>query len=251
MKLIINGDDFGLTLGVSRGILKALKEGILTDTSAMANMPRFEESAKLAISEGINEMGVHLNITCGKPTIPVDRVTTLINKNGTFNKDNLNSLDKVDLHQIEEELRGQISRFQVTGLKINHFDGHHHFYLINSKVLEIVTMLAKEYNVPLRTIGDKDNEYVKNNNIKTPNYFSKSFYNENIKEEIFIEIINKYKDKDITLEIMSHPAVLDSELREITSYYEKREEELKILLSKKVRSYINKNNIELIKFSSL
>jgi len=38
-RLIINADDFGLSPGVSRGILRAYREGILTSTTFMVNFP--------------------------------------------------------------------------------------------------------------------------------------------------------------------------------------------------------------------
>ena len=41
--LIVNADDFGLTLGVNRAVIEAHTRGILTSTTVMANMPAFEE----------------------------------------------------------------------------------------------------------------------------------------------------------------------------------------------------------------
>ena len=37
-RVIINADDFGLSPGVSRGILRAFREGVLTSTTMLANM---------------------------------------------------------------------------------------------------------------------------------------------------------------------------------------------------------------------
>ena len=38
-KLIINADDYGRSPGVSRGILQAHREGIVTSTTVMINQP--------------------------------------------------------------------------------------------------------------------------------------------------------------------------------------------------------------------
>ncbi len=46
--LIVNADDYGLTPGVSRAILRAHAEGIVTSTSALALAPGFEPSAACA-----------------------------------------------------------------------------------------------------------------------------------------------------------------------------------------------------------
>ena len=43
--LIVNADDYGLTPGVSRAILRAHRDGIVTSTSALALAPGFAHSA--------------------------------------------------------------------------------------------------------------------------------------------------------------------------------------------------------------
>ena len=37
--LIVNGDDFGASRGINRGILEAHRSGILTSTSLLVNTP--------------------------------------------------------------------------------------------------------------------------------------------------------------------------------------------------------------------
>ena len=44
MKLIVNADDFGLTDGVTKGILGAMNHGIVTSTTMMVNTPGTEKS---------------------------------------------------------------------------------------------------------------------------------------------------------------------------------------------------------------
>lgn len=63
MRLIINADDFGLTESVSKGILKGMQEGIITDTTMLTNTRHFDRSIELAKEAGIEAMGVHLNLT--------------------------------------------------------------------------------------------------------------------------------------------------------------------------------------------
>ena len=45
--LIVNGDDFGAGHGINRGIIEAHRDGILTSTSFMVDMPGAEEAALL------------------------------------------------------------------------------------------------------------------------------------------------------------------------------------------------------------
>lgn len=69
MRLIINADDFGLTESVSKGILKGMKEGIITDTTMLTNTNHFDRSIELAKEAGVKEMGVHLNLTLLRPLL--------------------------------------------------------------------------------------------------------------------------------------------------------------------------------------
>jgi chitin disaccharide deacetylase len=83
--LIINADDFGFTLGITDGIVEAFQEGILTSTSAMINMPNAPERiARARSQEPRLPVGLHLNITSGKPLLPPERVPTLIDSAGRF-----------------------------------------------------------------------------------------------------------------------------------------------------------------------
>ena len=46
--LSVTGDDFGITRGISRGIVEANLNGILTNTSLMVDRPACEEAVALA-----------------------------------------------------------------------------------------------------------------------------------------------------------------------------------------------------------
>ena len=60
MRLIVNADDFGYTPGVTRGILRAHRDGIVTATTLMANAPDTEDAAKAARADKTLDVGVHL-----------------------------------------------------------------------------------------------------------------------------------------------------------------------------------------------
>ena len=73
--VIINADDFGYSQGINLGIIEAHKNGILSSTTMMANMPGFEHGVELAKNNPKLGIGVHLNLTCGKPLL--DNVPSL------------------------------------------------------------------------------------------------------------------------------------------------------------------------------
>ena len=39
IRLVVNADDFGMSAAISRGILRAHREGIVTSTSLLGNAP--------------------------------------------------------------------------------------------------------------------------------------------------------------------------------------------------------------------
>lgn len=248
MKLIINGDDFGLTLGVSKGIIEAIKNGEMTDTTAMANMPKFEESIQLAKDSEINEMGVHLTLSCG---MPLTGAKSLLDDNGVMSK-KVYKQGTYEVNDIENEFRAQIEKFLATGMKLNHIDGHHHLYAAVPAALQIALKLAKEYKVPMRCPFDRDLPFFKSENVKCPNHMVADFFEETATEEHLKQVILDAKNKGLeVLEVMSHPAYVDEELINISSYQEHRMKELKILTSDSFKKFILENNIEMISFSSL
>ena len=65
-RLIVNADDFGLTPGVSTGILSAHRHGIVSSTTLLATAAiDGEQLAELRDSSvGV---GIHVNLTLGRP----------------------------------------------------------------------------------------------------------------------------------------------------------------------------------------
>ncbi|MGL4571140.1 MAG: carbohydrate deacetylase [Clostridium sp.] len=251
MKLIINGDDFGLTRGISEGIIECIQNGIMRDTSAMPNMPFFEEAINIAKAKGINEMGIHLTMTCGKPVLPKDEVSSICDENGNFFRKPELIPDSIKIGEIEKELRGQINKFKRTGMNINHIDSHHHFYAFNQGVFKLVINLAKELNVPMRCPINEMRYIVEENNVLCPDFFDSTFYEGNITADYLINRLNNLKGQYNVVEFMAHPSNECEELKKISSYNVQREAELEVLTSDIIKDYIDKNNIELISYSNL
>ncbi|HZY24906.1 MAG TPA: ChbG/HpnK family deacetylase, partial [Bacteroidales bacterium] len=83
--LIINADDLCMNNETSKRIIEAYKSGIVTSTSAfvafpdaVANLQRIhKEYPELPI-------GLHLNLTEGKPVLSPTEIPSLVDKNGNF-----------------------------------------------------------------------------------------------------------------------------------------------------------------------
>ncbi|EOD00094.1 chitin disaccharide deacetylase [Caldisalinibacter kiritimatiensis] len=247
-KLIINADDFGLTTGCNKGILYAMEKGVVTSTTIMINMPKAEETIKMAKEKGIKTLGLHLTLTCGKPVLPITEVPTLVDENGQFYKRRTKLFPVMNLNEAKKELKAQIEKFLQSGLELTHLDSHHHIHMYDG-IREIVAELAKEYNVAVRQPNDETKDYLIDNGIKTTDYFSMEFYGEKATLENLKNIIENFDNG--TIEIMAHPAYVDEELSNISSYNNNRQRELEILTSQELIQWIDKEGIRLITYKDL
>src|ERR1051326_732608 len=66
-RLVVNADDFGLSPGVTDGILEAHAAGVVSSVSVLVNAPGWEHA--VAALRGATSLGVglHLNLTAGDP----------------------------------------------------------------------------------------------------------------------------------------------------------------------------------------
>ncbi len=249
MKLIVNADDFGLTKGVSLGILDSMEKGIVTSTTALVNGIYFEEGIKEALNRGLDSLGVHLNLTLGKPVLPPDEIPSLVREDGSFYRA-VTEIKKINYDEAKRELKAQIEKFLQLHSKPTHFDGHHHFFFYDEGLLDVVLDLAREYGVPIRSMSPEKNKYYKTKDVMTTDILITEFYRENVNADILMDLIERY-DNLSTVELMCHPAHLDEELMKITSYNTFRQEEYNILISDTIKDYLNKAGIELITFKDI
>ncbi|HBV03636.1 polysaccharide deacetylase [Mammaliicoccus lentus] len=243
MKLIINADDFGYSNGVNYGIIDAFKNGILTSTTCLTNMPGFNHAIQLAKENPNLGIGIHLTLTCGKPL--THNLYTLVDSDGNFR--DLSHYEQkfyIDTNELYNEWKEQIEKFLETGITPTHMDTHHH--VNNLDIIEPVFLkLASEYQLPIRNnLGDKKNYP----NYKMVDYFE--YHPETILNPI--EIIREKYQLYKTVEIMCHPAYIDKFLRDHSSFVMPRIEELDLLTSEHAKSTFNKaNGITLINYSQL
>ncbi len=150
-RLVVNGDDFGMTPGVSRGIARAFDEGILTSASIMAGMPGFDEAVSLArVRPGLG-VGLHLNLTDGPPVLPSDQVRSLVDDKGTFLGYRAFTLrllsGRASRDEIRAEIAAQILRAEAAGLTLGHLDGHRHVHLL-PVLFDLVAEAAVKAGIP-------------------------------------------------------------------------------------------------------
>ncbi len=159
-RLIINADDFGLTPGVNRGIVRTYDNGVVTSTTLMANASAFEDAVQLTLASGQRHgfgVGCHLVLVDGEPLLPAEQVRSLTQGNGDGRafRSSLASFaghavrGRLDAAEIEAEATAQFQKIRAAGIELSHFDAHKHAHLFPS-VLKPVLRAAR--NCGLRAV---------------------------------------------------------------------------------------------------
>ena len=126
VKLIVQGDDFGMCHAVNVGTAQAFREGILTQASTMAACPWFTEAAALARECAI-PLGVHQTLTCEWDFLrwrPLTDGPSLVGDDGTFHRTVADAKASVTHDDAVRELSAQVSKFAAEGLTIDYLDVH-------------------------------------------------------------------------------------------------------------------------------
>lgn len=129
-KLIVNGDDFGFNREITDGIIECYRAGILTSTTLMVNMPAAQYAAEESKKHPNLSVGIHLNLSVGKPVSEPGTIAELIGPDGNFRDyiDVFRRANRFQLssEQIEREFSAQIEKFFGFGITPSHCDSHHH-----------------------------------------------------------------------------------------------------------------------------
>lgn len=246
MKLILNADDFGLSPSINKGIVDCFKEGLISSTTIMMNTPYTDEAIQLAKEHNIKNIGIHLNLTYGKSVLPASEVPSLVDENGVFHYVCMLGYYTQYL-DAKKELRAQIEKFLATGLTPTHLDHHHYFNEIPN-ILKAYLELAKEYNLPVRSMDDNARALAREMGLKTTDEFSFAFHGNGVDIGTFQILKSLFWNRDISLEILTHVGYLDEYTRSQTNYL-KREDEIAVLREAKQKGYFD--NIELVGFADI
>jgi len=130
-KLIVNADDYGLTESCSKAIAEAFEKNLISSTTACANGEYIEEAFALAKEKGfLDKIGIHINLTEGKPLTRNILEDPFFCEDGRFHGkiNRVKKPTKEQLAMIKEEVTAQIEKLLSLGYTISHADSHHHIH---------------------------------------------------------------------------------------------------------------------------
>jgi predicted glycoside hydrolase/deacetylase ChbG (UPF0249 family) len=83
-KILITADDFGMCQAVDNAIINLIEAGSITTTNVLVNMETVENAKLLRRNYPDISIGIHWNVTTGKPVSDIRKVKTLVNECGEF-----------------------------------------------------------------------------------------------------------------------------------------------------------------------
>ena len=165
--LIVNADDFGLTRGVSAGILAAHRHGIVTSTTVLVTANPDREQLAEARAAGLG-LGLHVNLTHGRP---LTRGRSLVDAGGGFVRDPGRAAARAAAADVRVEVEAQIARFEkLVGGPPTHLDTHHHVGL-HSPVREVVLDVARRRGLAVRSQDAEARTRARSAGLRTPDHF--------------------------------------------------------------------------------
>jgi hopanoid biosynthesis associated protein HpnK len=288
-RLIVNADDFGLTAGINQAIINAHSGGLVSSASLLANSEAFASAVALSHQAPRLGVGVHLNLTEGKPIAPASSIPSLVNGEGAFARKPASlwramTSGRVSAVHIEIELRAQIEKVLAAGIAATHLDSHKHVhalpalgsmsirlasrygirairrvaegwsalgYLLRRFPRAKRTILRQRLNsLALAALSRGWRRQLRRTGVVCAEHFYGATPTGFLDEELLREILRHLPEG--TSELMCHPGFVDDALRQTpTRLLEQREVEYQALSQPGVKLLARDLGIELVNYGDL
>jgi len=150
-RLIVTADDFGAAVEVNEAVEVAHREGILTAASLMVSGPAADDAAARARRNPRLRVGLHLVLVEGRPVLPPDSVSRLVDASGSFRRGmaamgaSFAASSEVR-GQLAAEIGAQFEAFRATGLALDHCNAHKHFHL-HPLIGSLIASIGRSYGL--------------------------------------------------------------------------------------------------------
>jgi predicted glycoside hydrolase/deacetylase ChbG (UPF0249 family) len=148
--IIITADDYGMCKEVDQAIRECMKVGVVTTTNVLLNMETTKTASTLRKEFPEVSIGIHWNVTTGKPVSKIDDVKTLVDKDGNFyslvefkRRISKGLIDKIEL---EKELIAQYDIFKTLCGRPDYWNTHENSALCFAS-FNIFAKAAKKLNI--------------------------------------------------------------------------------------------------------
>lgn len=288
-RLIINADDFGLTLGVNRAIEEGHAHGVVTSSTLMAASAGFADAVNIGKRHPTLSIGCHVVLTDGRPVSPPGEVPSLLDQtNGTpvlcrsFASFVARALrGRLRTSDLRTEISAQIRKLHAAGLDVSHVDTHKHVHLF-PVIFKPLLEAARECGVhairnpfgPVKVmlfahLMRRARLWTRYSQVSLLRDYEAAFRRtvaeagmittdgtfgiagtDTLDEKLFPAMIGCLPEG--TWEFVCHPGYCDSELVSLGGRLrQRREQELRLLTSEVAREVLKRNGVELMSYREL
>lgn len=262
MKLLVQGDDFGFTRGVTDGIVDSIDFGILRNTGLFTNMPSAEYAVSFMKDRPHVCFGIDFNLVSGPSVSDPALIPHLVDEKGEFIRSSVRVKDpryqseegRREMFPIEEvwtEIKAQYDRFiELTGKKPGYLHGHS---IEPEPYRECIERLSKETGVPYSKLIRAEKKVG-----GIP--FNKAAFNKKVfdaEAQLNKNTVKRVLDNSEVLlgyeiaAIGGHPGYIDAELLGLTTLSLERCRDAEMCMSPEIKKWIDDNGIELITYYDL
>ena len=209
-RLIVNGDDFGISPGVNAGLIQAHRKGILSSASMMVDTPHSPAAALLGAKHPALGLGVHVVID-----------------------------PRAGPAGAEAEVERQLERFVELAERLpTHIDSHRDVHR-NERLLPAFLAVARRHRLPLRGYCDV---------LRISSFYGQwngETHAEQISPASLVRLLGEAVGEGVS-ELCCHPGYVDDHL--VSSYAFERETELATLCDPGVADALDEEGIRLATF---
>jgi hopanoid biosynthesis associated protein HpnK len=288
-RLIINADDFGLTLGVNCAIAEAHAKGVVTSSTLMAASSAFDDAVVVAKSTPNLSVGCHVVLVDGDPIAPHSAIPNLVEANGaapTLRRRLVPFVvralrGRIPPGELRTEISAQISKLKAAGLAVSHVDTHKHTHIFPA-IFKPLLEAARELGVhavrnpfaPIKPLAfahlmRRPKLWTRYSEVRLLRRFAAEFKaaaeqmgmvttdgsfgivsTGALDEKLFEAIVGCIPEG--TWEFVCHPGYRDAALDGVrTRLRASREQELQVLTSERARDVVKRHGVELISYTQL
>ncbi len=286
-QLIVNADDFGLTVGVNRAIVETHGGGMVSSATLMANGGAFADAVDRARAAPTLSLGCHVVLVDGAPVSEPGAVDTLLAIRSAEPLRFHPRLSAVaaravfggfDPDQLVEEITAQIRAIQAEGLEVTHLDTHKHTHVF-PEILGALVRSARICGVPamrnpfvpvaavnaaqfagkphlwkrygqvrmLRSFAGQFRAKIRRAGLATPDGIVGVVETGSFNASLLRQALTHLPEG--TWELVCHPGYDDADLRATpTRLIESRDQERRLLMSGELRTLLDEQKIRLISY---
>ncbi len=252
-RVLFAADDFGLTAGVSAGIVESIRNGVVGATAAMVCGDDGDVHIARFAPEIPGRIGAHLQLTDGIPRSDASKLRSLLGDDGRFPR-KPHQMRLVRSWEVKREWQAQLAVLERLGITPTHLDSHHHAHR-QPGAFQAYRELAKALQLPARGASMQEiTDRLRADGIACADVFVQQWSDA---EPTLDRLLTCIADADSRcpdggiVEVMCHPAFVDDELRRRSSYADEREAELRVLTSPELPRRLAELGYEVVTIEAL